>query len=52
MTLIHFPGDDSWFKTDHASSEVSYETPFFIIISEHHFDLLMVLYIYMFVIYV
>ncbi|XP_048049624.1 uncharacterized protein LOC125270273 isoform X2 [Megalobrama amblycephala] len=35
-------GADSWFKISHASSEVSYETPSLINISECHFDLLMI----------
>lgn len=41
MTMIIFPGTDSWFKRKHASSEVCCETPSFINISDCHFDLLM-----------
>ncbi len=52
MTMIIFPGTDSWFKMKHASSEVCCETPSFINISDCHFDLLMMhVTVYMFVIY-
>jgi len=41
MTMINFPGTDSWFKMKPASSEVCCETPTFINSSYCKFDLLM-----------